>query len=249
MHRLAQHQSLGVARYACVLLLHHTAHILRECISYLLFDALVRRARRILSFGPIYDRTDRGYRDLINDDIEKVIFLDFDGVVNDEGEEYKAGTIVDEAAIKRLKEIVDATGADIVLTSSRRSFYADYVEKGYEIYSEASQHMDIFERLLEKYDLYIEDITSDLSTGPDARPLEIRTWLRLRSEVRSFVILDDDSFWNWMYLTPHFVRTITVMDPDNENEFKRIKSIKRGLTDQHVKEAIRILNMYDDLER
>ena len=40
MNRLAQHQSLGVAHYACVLLLHHTAHILRECISYLLFDAL-----------------------------------------------------------------------------------------------------------------------------------------------------------------------------------------------------------------
>ena len=201
------------------------------------------RARRVLSFGPIFERRGGIYGRTIDDNIRKVIFLDFDGVLNDEGEERESGVIVNEDAVRRLKKIVDATGANIIMTSSRRFAYADFVKSGYQVTDRyATQHMAIFQELLEKYDLYIDGITGEYESGPKARPLEIRTWLLPRAEIKSFVILDDDSFWMWKYMEPHFVRTVVDLTKEDDWHIR----IKRGLTDAHVEEAIRILNMFDD---
>ena len=208
-----------------------------------LSQEFMNRARRILRFGPIFERHRGIYGGTFDDKIRKVIFLDFDGVVNDEGEEYDSGVIVNEDAIKRLRKIVDATGANIIMTSSRRFAYADFVKSGYQVTDKyATQHMAIFQELLDKYDLYIDGITEEHESGPKARPLEIRTWLLPRAEIKSFVILDDDNFWMWKYMEPHFVRTAVDL-PKEKNWLIRIK---KGLTDAHVEEAIRILNMYDD---
>lgn len=49
---------------------------------------------------------------------DKVIFLDSDGVLNDEGKNLKRGVYIDEEMTARLKKIVEATGAQIVLSSS-----------------------------------------------------------------------------------------------------------------------------------
>ena len=49
---------------------------------------------------------------------DKVIFLDIDGVLNDEGKNLKRGVYIDEEMTARLKKIVEATGAQIVLSSS-----------------------------------------------------------------------------------------------------------------------------------
>ena len=58
MHRLAQHQSLGVAHYACVLLLHHTAHIHKDVHNRLggldLFGIAI--GIRLRQLRKIYDR-------------------------------------------------------------------------------------------------------------------------------------------------------------------------------------------------
>ncbi len=57
----------------------------------------------------------------------KVIFLDIDGVLKEE--DYDA-EFKDEC-FARLKRIVDATGAEIILSSSWRIHYWEFVENGY----------------------------------------------------------------------------------------------------------------------
>ena len=159
-------------------------------------------------------------------------------------EEYNSGIIVNEDAVKLLKRIVDATGASIILTSSRRFTYADFVKSGYQVIDEdAIKHMAIFQELLEKYDLYIDGITGRYESGPISRPLEIRTWLLPRTGIQSFVILDDDDFWKWEYMSPHFVRTVTELPKVDEDRL--FQPVKRGLTQAHAEEAIHILNMFD----
>lgn len=49
---------------------------------------------------------------------EKVIFLDIDGVLNDE--EHTSESYLDSMMVGRLKRIIDETGAEIILSSSWR---------------------------------------------------------------------------------------------------------------------------------
>lgn len=41
--------------------------------------------------------------------------------------------------------------------------------------------------------------------GSSARLFEIRSWLRYRANIESFVILDDGDFWSFGWMTPFFV--------------------------------------------
>ena len=57
----------------------------------------------------------------------KALFLDFDGVLNTE--KYLAlygaeGVVIDPARLELLKEIIDATGAKIVLSTSWREHWS-----------------------------------------------------------------------------------------------------------------------------
>ena len=62
----------------------------------------------------------------------KVIFLDIDGVLKEE--DYDA-EFKDEC-FARLRKIVDATSAEIILSSSWRTHYWEFVENGYQTDSE-----------------------------------------------------------------------------------------------------------------
>lgn len=72
--------------------------------------------------------------------MRKIIFLDFDGVLNTEHyqnllqlqgkpwqDEY--GAFFDPNAVKQLKRIIDATGADIVVESSWKYLGLDAIRK------------------------------------------------------------------------------------------------------------------------
>ena len=102
----------------------------------------------------------------------KVIFLDIDGVMND-----STTLMVDdrphEPHLSFLKEIVDETGAEIVLSSSWR-FYSDLTNQ-------------VKERL-STVGLSLFGVTEDLYD----RGKEILKWLEDHSNVESFVILDDE---------------------------------------------------------
>lgn len=109
----------------------------------------------------------------------KIIFLDIDGVLND------APTIMEkdndlpaEDHLKCLKQIVDATGAQIILSSTWRLFPASRrdVRNGLK-----TVDLDFIGRTEELHD----------------RDEEIRDWLGKHPEVESYVILDDeDEFSN-----------------------------------------------------
>ena len=174
-------------------------------------------------------------RDSKNKEYEKVILLDIDGVLNDEStKSFKKKIFVEEIRVKRLKDIVQATQAKIVMSSSWRHYFKLYNENPESIKDnyELSKMKDL-KNMLDKYDLSVSDYTQYLETGPDARPLEIRQWMLDKANLKRFVILDDDDFWNWSWLTDYFV--MTKRKGDNYNMI-------RGLEDDHVKCAIKILN-------
>lgn len=125
-------------------------------------------------------------------DSDKIIFLDVDGVLNSQSyyiEWMRRSRVdyddsekeIDESCVKNLKEIVDKTGAAIVLSSTWRNMQDVH---------KLAIHLN---KTLAKYGLHISDKTPWLHGN---RPEEINLWLddyRFKgNEVKSFVILDDD---------------------------------------------------------
>ncbi len=104
----------------------------------------------------------------------KIIFLDIDGVLNDAPTILGTGNdLPTKAHLDCLKQIVDATGAKIVLSSSWRLY--------------KSYRNDV-KNALSEVGLNFIDFTEEL----EDRDKEIREWLNRHPEVESFVILDDE---------------------------------------------------------
>ena len=80
----------------------------------------------------------------------------------------------------------------------------------------------------DRYKMKIVGCTLEYNiSGPYSRPLEIRSWLQKRPEVKNFVILDDDK-WKWNWMEPFVVCT------------EDIKG--KGLHGKFVQKAIDIIN-------
>jgi hypothetical protein len=153
----------------------------------------------------------------------KVIFLDVDGVLNSQDlfEKCKEELVpIDEENVRCLKDIVDATGAKIVLSSSWRYGWMKDDEQ-------VQEECRILVDMLAKYGLEIMDKTEYLSSG--RREDEIKDWMECSKEkIENFVILDDGPYdWNRHGYEKHWVRT----------DF-----CTGGLRAEHVKEAVHILN-------
>lgn len=110
----------------------------------------------------------------------KAIFLDIEGVLNSEQfflQKARDTIELDKEKIKLLKQIVEATDAKIVLSSTWRML--------------PDNHPDFRSliKFLEDENLSIFDKTPSLSA---VRGVEIQEWLNNHPEVTNFVILDDD---------------------------------------------------------
>lgn len=157
----------------------------------------------------------------------KVIFLDVDGVLNSElSREQERNNFdnwmeheVSEMHVNNLKKIVDATGAQIVLSSSWRFDHPKATGRDFI----ADPLMKILDRKLKAIGLDIIDVTPDLRGK--IRGAEIQDWLDRHSEVERFVILDDDVDM-MEEQKPFFVNT----------------TFKNGLTEEMANKAIEILN-------
>ena len=110
----------------------------------------------------------------------KVIFLDFDGVLNNNSyflnSKEKAPFFLQDEKMILLKQIVDTTNAKIVLSTSWREIW--------------NSDLDISLKLKDyfnSFDLSVYDVTKNTNYN---RPLEISTWLK-ENNVNSYVILDD----------------------------------------------------------
>jgi hypothetical protein len=146
----------------------------------------------------------------------RAIFLDVDGVLNhDTSMELTKDywTKPEPYLIEKLKQIVDATGAKIVLSSDWRFDRND---------DEEDNHYLTLVRMLREYNMDIWDFTPYL--GSVKRGIEISQYVaEHENEIESFVILDDRCD----------------MEPVKDKLVRADPSV--GLTNEDVLEAIDIL--------
>ena len=150
----------------------------------------------------------------------KIIFLDFDGVLNTEHyqgllqyqgkpwqDEY--GAFFDPKAVKQLKRIIDATDADIVVESSWKYLGLDAMKELWEVRNLPGTIIDITPSLLGKN-----------------KGVEIASWLSkyAKQDIR-YVIMDDEYVILDSQL-PHFILT---------NPYE-------GITEEQANRAISMLN-------
>lgn len=157
----------------------------------------------------------------------KVIFLDVDGVLNCSVSRTRApaGFIgVDDIRVKLLRQIVDATNAVIVLTST---WQKEWKSEG------VTPSGKYLIRKLAKEKLRIYDRTGRFG---DDRGYGIIEWMqKCPEDIDSWVVLDDEIFPDFLHqgIIPHLVQS---------------NFYSGGLKQQHVECAIRMLNNdYDDL--
>lgn len=149
----------------------------------------------------------------------KVIFLDFDGVLNSEKyvlgcKEY--GIVIDPSRMVLLKQIIDATDAKIVLSTSWREHWGTTP-------AECDGTGMLINDIFCKYGLQIFDKTPMLYLS---RETEIKAWLDEHDEAENFVVLDD-MFLSADFLDGHFIKTSYYFD---------------GLDETDVEKAVEILN-------
>ena len=150
----------------------------------------------------------------------KTIFLDVDGVLNSNDTEdvYKGFIGLDYSGIKLIREIVDATGAEIVLVSSwKHRWYKEHKN----LQDDLANYLD--QRLAEE-GLKIIDKTEGMSD----RGTGIIDWLS-KNQVESWVVIDDEIFKDYEAcgIMSHLVKT---------------SFYDGGLKEKHVKIAIEKLN-------
>ena len=153
----------------------------------------------------------------------KVIFLDVDGTINNSTTKARCGIYIgiDGALVKRLKEIVDATDAAIILSSDWRLPSKD---------DEETDHMKYLRNKLGKQHLRPVGMTPNIKR--DQRGHEIQKWLENNNDiVEQWVVLDDEVFEDFEEcgIMPHLVQTT-------------FYSENGGLQEEHVQQAIKILN-------
>ena len=170
----------------------------------------------------------------------KVIFLDIDGVLNSSAyfktkehqlkKSDKEFDDIDESKVVLLKQIIDATDARIVLSSTWRELDDESYIECYKMYKYLID-------TLGKYDIKIFDKTPTIRQD---RPLEIQTWINDEPSLDEviFISLDDDfskKDYDKYGIGDNLVHTIFFTDDLSVG----------GLQEYHVEQAIKILNNDD----
>ena len=154
--------------------------------------------------------------------MNKIIFLDFDGVLNTEHyqgllqyqgkpwqDEY--GAFFDPNAVKQMKRIIDATGADIVVESSWKDLGLDEMKELWEVRNLPGTIIDITPSLLGKN-----------------KGVEIASWLSKYAKQDLRYVIIDAEFVILDSQLPHFILT---------NPYE-------GITEEQANRAISLLNEY-----
>lgn len=179
----------------------------------------------------------------------RIIFLDIDGVLNRNGDDENGNyEYFNEGMVKELSRLVRMTNARIVLSSSWRGVFMNYIHgrpDGYE------KMLESFMELLKREHIIIEGMTPEWGMhGGLTRPQEIRTWLSWYPEIESFVILDDDPVWRWGYLRQNVVTTMTRRTEEEIAELEKRRQIpfrtRAGLTRELADKAAEILLRKND---
>ena len=153
----------------------------------------------------------------------KIIFLDIDGVLNSSEYRNRMGRkyyseIIDRSKMPLLKEIVEATDAKIVLSTSWRKFW----NQGEHQLDSIGQHINT---VFAEFGLSVHSKTPVRENA--GRSAEIAAWLDGKRYVEEYAILDDRDFGWSAEQRVHFVRT------DQNGD---------GLDDVQAQEVIDVLN-------
>lgn len=149
----------------------------------------------------------------------KVIFLDFDGVLN--SRDYRdihgsSGAGIDKSKLPLLKKLIDSTGAKIVLSTSLRTYWDKDPNK-------CDHYGKIINETFAMFGLEVYDKTPISDNG--RREDEILQWIVDNLGIKNYVVIDD-GFLSANYINKHFVQT----------------SDAEGLQETHIDKAIKILN-------
>ena len=157
----------------------------------------------------------------------KILFLDVDGVLNSMTHYHSVKNItedpLDSASIHCLAQIIAATDATIVLTSTWRGGWHKDPDR-------CQVQGKILNRYLKKEGLEIYDSTPSLDIcDGSVRCQEILLWMkRCPYKIESYAIIDDaDYHWENYGLSHRWIRT----------DFNQL-----GLEEKHVAPAIALLN-------
>lgn len=188
--------------------------------------------------------------------IPKIIFLDFDGVLNVSRPDYdRFGQMFHQRFINNLERIIEETGAKIVVTSSWRTSGLVEMRQMWQERNYPGEIVDITPRHTISKFFFDEDSllnTGELFETPQPRGLEIAYWLKNaanfsrvdwrkdlqlkcieESLVKNYVIIDDDE--DILYTQrEHFIKTSCLSDKDAIETY--------GLTNRLTEKAIKILN-------
>ena len=173
----------------------------------ILSERLIPAVARNFEYGFWWERGWYFDHEPIEDGIENVVFLDIDGVLNNEDSNTDKGEYIIEDYVRNLAKLVKDCDAEIVLTSSWRDGLSYWIQGGLSEKDYNAARYGMLVSLFAKYHLNVAGRTPSLSSGGLGRPFEVRTWLAERAQVKRFVILDDDDFWVWNWLNPAFVCT------------------------------------------
>lgn len=156
--------------------------------------------------------------------MNKIVFLDFDGVITT----LKSNWTIDNEKVELVKQICDATGAKIVISSSWRRYTLE------QTIEEITNQESVYGHNPFPYPEYIIDIISRMYAFKYGnkethyglcRGVEIDRWLWEHKDVTNYVILDDDSDM-LLCQKEHFIKTHAL----------------RGISKRDVEKAIKILN-------
>ena len=158
--------------------------------------------------------------------MDKILFLDFDGVITTEKSNYN----LDKECCDRIQKIVDATGCKIVVTSSWRWGTLEQTMKYFESEFKCKNGQIPF---WPKWFDDIVDVTKRIYTQEEkshhvVRGYEIYRWMKDQGVELVYCILDDDSDM-LLWQKDNFIQTDTYL----------------GINDKDMNKAIEILNCHD----
>lgn len=172
----------------------------------------------------------------------KIIFLDIDGVLNTSAtwdrvySVYKKTGVrpveIDEFRVEYLKQIIDETGAKIVLSSTWRSFF----EKNNDLVVPRSERGKELYEIFNKYGIEIYDYTT--KNNNLRREEQITMWINEHDDIDSFVVIDDESSDLIRFIGKELIKTSRV--PDGQMLMNMDDCL--GLCQNHIEQVIGMLN-------
>lgn len=161
----------------------------------------------------------------------KIIFLDIDGVLNvmSLGHD-KYGSLFHPEFVDNLREIIEQTGAKIVISSTWRFAGLEQMKA---MWLDRNLPGEVIDITVDCYQIVDEGRAEFYDTVE--RGHEVQEWIDSHQGIESYVILDDDNDF-LASQRGNFVRTANnINHPDSID-------IGYGLTKECTKRAIRILN-------